>query len=237
MKILTITAALFLGFGATATATAQDGPMTVGQVAGWEAVGRLTMAERAMCTGALIAPDMVVTAAHCMYDPFTGEAVKARSIRFDAGLSGSVARATRKVTQIVLHPDYRHAHRGPNDAGVDIAVLKLDTPIDTDQIRPFVTDVRPATGDDLGVISYTHSQKSTPRLQHPCNVLARQGDVLVMNCEVEFGASGAPVFAVRNGARPRLVSVISSKAAMGNRAVSIGTILDRALELLMSRAG
>ena len=57
-----------------------------------------------------------------------------------------------------------------------------------------------------------------------------------MNCEVDFGASGAPVFAVEGGARPRLVSVISSKAAMGNKPVAVGTIIDRALQVLLKRA-
>ncbi|MDJ0827182.1 MAG: trypsin-like serine protease [Rhodobacter sp.] len=237
MKVLTITAALFLGLVVPAAAQAQDGPRSARQLPGWEAVGRLTMADRAMCTGALIAPDMVLTAAHCMYDPMSGRPVKARKIRFEAGLSGGAAMATRAVTEIVQHPGYRHNHKGANDASVDLALVRLDAPIDSTQIRPFTTDARPAKGDELGVISYTHAQKTTPLLQHPCDVLARQGDILVMNCEVDFGASGAPVFAVQGGARPRLVSVISSKAAMGNRPVSVGTILDRTLRILLQRAG
>ena len=34
----------------------------------WEAVGRLDMGTHGMCTGALIEPDVVLTAAHCVFD-------------------------------------------------------------------------------------------------------------------------------------------------------------------------
>ncbi|MEM8798570.1 MAG: trypsin-like serine protease, partial [Pseudomonadota bacterium] len=39
---------------------------------GWEAVGKLNIDGRGFCTGALIAPDIVLTAAHCLYDKETG---------------------------------------------------------------------------------------------------------------------------------------------------------------------
>lgn len=232
-----VVAALGLGQGAQAQQQAATGGLSIEAVAGWEAVGRLNMNNRAMCTGALIAPDMVLTAAHCLYDPKTGDRVPADTIRFEAGLSEGRAKAARGVAETVVHPGYHHNHLGPNDAAVDLAVLRLDRPIAVSAIQPFATEARPETGDALGVISYTYSRKSSPLLQHPCDVLARKGDVLVMNCEVDFGASGAPVFAVTGGTRPRLVSVISSKAAMGDRPVSVGTILDEALAVLLGRAG
>ncbi len=232
-KIATICAALML----PTPTHAQQATYQVGNVAGWEAVGRLDLAGRAMCTGALIAPDLVLTAAHCLYDPYSGRRVRAKKIQFEAGLTGGRAKAVRKVAKTFEHPGYKHNRRGPNDASVDLAILRLAEPISENVIRPFTTDARPQTGDELGVISYNHVRRETPIWQHPCDVLARQGDILVMNCEVDFGASGAPVFAVEGGSRPRLVSVISSKAAMGNRPVSVGTIIDQSLQMLLGRAG
>ena len=41
----------------------------------WEAVGRLDRKGEGFCTGALIAPDIVLTAAHCLYDRDTMEQI------------------------------------------------------------------------------------------------------------------------------------------------------------------
>jgi len=237
MRILLIAAVLCLGVGKPAPTHAGDRNSDARTLTGWEAVGRLNMDGRSMCTGALIAPDLVLTAAHCLFDPYNGKSVDPRTIRFEAGLVGGRAKATRMVADAVAHPGYEHRRTGQAQLGYDIAVLKLAEPISSATIRPLATDARPDRGDRLGVVSYTEEQASTPILQRPCEVLARQADTLVMNCEVEFGASGAPVFAIQGGETPRLVSVIAAKAAMGGRPVSVGTVLDRALQVLLKRAG
>ena len=92
----------------------------------WDAVGRLEIAGEAFCTGALIAPDLVLTAAHCVFDPETGERVATDEIQFLAGWRNGRAAAYRRVRRAEPHPEYDF--RAASDAGrvrVDIALLEL----------------------------------------------------------------------------------------------------------------
>jgi hypothetical protein len=61
--------------------------------------------------------------------------------------------------------------------------------------------------------------------------MARQDGVLVMSCDVDFGASGAPVFSFEGG-RARIVSVVSAMAEVEGRKVSLGTQLLAPLDTL-----
>ena len=64
-------------------------------------------------------------------------------------------------------------------------------------------------------------------------MLARQRGSLILSCEVDFGSSGSPIFVEVDG-EPRIVSVVSAKAMIGGRPVSLGTSLERPLEELMA---
>ena len=218
-------------------ATAGDPSKNARSVPGWEAVGRLNIAGRNMCTGALIASNMVLTAAHCVFDQNSGRAINPSSIKFEAGLNGRRVKASRTVSRVAVHPQYQFRPIGQAQIGYDIAVLRLEEPISNAQIQPFAMAAAPQRGDAVGVLAYTYVQANRPSLEQPCHVLARQSETLVMSCRVEFGASGAPVLAVTPGRAPQVVSVVSAKAAMGNRRVSIGTTLDQAVQLLMQTAG
>ncbi|MEL6570795.1 MAG: S1 family peptidase [Pseudomonadota bacterium] len=231
---------LFLLVGATSTSAQSVGSDLISledryATEGWEAVGRLDIGTFGQfCTATLIRDQLLLTAAHCVYNE-AGDLRASNTMTFRAALRNGRAEATRDIIRVVPHPNFVPEDEGISRKNIatDIAVLELAQAIRLSSVQPFPISSRPRRGDEVAIVSYGMNRPEAPSLQKSCNILGRVEGTVVTNCDTEPGSSGSPVFKVENG-RTAIVSVVSAGAPDNPTPITYGTSLQEPLRVLLA---
>ena len=235
LRISVLALGLLVSTPVASETTRLHGLVTQNDARAWVAVGRLDSAKGGFCTGTLIAPDVVLTAAHCVFDMKTGDVVGPNAMTFRAGLTRGEVSAERIVAQVVPHENFDPI-AGLNAENVvhDVALLRLDRPIPVQDVPPFVVHSGPIEKGPVSVVSYGKGRSDRLSRQKQCAVLERYDRLIAMDCDVTFGSSGAPVFTHLNG-RGRILSVVSGMGHRAGKKVSFGMELSSVVRHLKSR--
>jgi protease YdgD len=204
--------------------------LTAAEHVPWRAVGRVNIevrsSARGMCTGTLIAEDLVLTAAHCVVSDLTGLAQPPGNVHFVAGWRLGMAVAHSKAARIAVHPRYDGA-RGGVEASIpfDLALIRLETPIPRGKAPFFAIAPAPAADSGLTLVSYRRDREHALTRQDGCAIARIEGAVLTLGCEVTFGASGSPLFQ-EVGGETRVVAVLSAMSQQGGRTVASAVLVE-----------
>ncbi len=186
----------------------------------WQAIGRVNIGGTTHCSGTLVAANVVLTAAHCLYSRRMKKMVVPSTVHFLAGYSKGEFRGHSKVQSYRVGTGFDgDKWNDKTNAMHDWALLTLEKPLGDDlgfltlpsewfdrtirQQQEIKTTGRTAPGigiDELVTTAgYPGDRKHVLSLEENCKIVAtaNSGRILFTNCIALSGDSGGPILRLK----------------------------------------
>ena len=189
----------------------------------WQAIGQVNIGgyrTRSICTGTLIGPNLVLTAAHCVIDPVKKTPFRVKNIHFAAGVyqDSSLGHATAACVKFPpgfhyageerLLPDLPFARSSLRKSKGDLALIVLSQEIKG--VPPIETadSVTITAGMKVTHAAYPGDRRFILSLHAGCEVLNANADFIATDCDTHAGSSGGPLILVTES-KLKIIAVLS----------------------------
>jgi protease YdgD len=166
----------------------------------WDAVAKVQSNIGAHCTGVLIAPSEVLTAAHCLYNPRTRALLRPMSLHVLFGYQRDAYRWHRSVASITVGPGFDGAKGAAQSA--DWARLDLAEAVPVAPLPLFAGSASPGTA--VALAGYNQDKAQLLMADLGCHVLKiiqlpEGARFLTHDCAATRGTSGAALLTRQDG--------------------------------------
>ncbi|GAA0580379.1 hypothetical protein GCM10009416_18440 [Craurococcus roseus] len=193
----------------------------------WSALGRVQLEVGGRCTGVLVGPRTVLTAAHCLFGPRSRQVVRPGTVHFLLGYHLGEWSARARVVSFTMGEGFALDRDSPfgGPLGADWALLTLDAPLGEGRALRLRRDA-PQSGTGLMFAGYQQDRPEALLADTGCRAIglqqgARNLPLLAHGCAGTRGASGAPLLARGRDGKWEVVGVASAMSAGAAQGVAV----------------